>query len=78
MPIPRGTKAGTIQITYHCQICDERKPSDKFEIQLAGIKCIDCQIQPKRKEHIFDDGIEKKHRYQCDEWRDLSNFAKKF
>lgn len=46
MPIPRGTKAGTIQITYHCQICD------KFEIHLAGIKCIDCQIQPKRKEHL--------------------------
>lgn len=52
MPIPRGTKAGTILLTYHCQICDERKPSDKFEIHLAGIKCIDCQIQPKRKEHL--------------------------
>lgn len=45
-------------------------------MQLANIRCIDCQIQPGRKEHIFDVGIEKKHCYECDEWMELSNFAK--
>lgn len=78
MPIPRGTKAGTIQITYHCQICDKRKPSDQFEMQLANIRCMNCKAPPmvssKRIQHIFEDDVEKKYCCTCKEYKPISNY----
>ncbi len=78
MPIPRGTKAGTIELTYLCQICQEKKPVDEFDLPLLGVRCNECPAAPivssKRIEHIFDDEIEKKHCCKCKEYKDIERY----
>lgn len=78
MPIPRGTKAGTILPTYLCPICDTRKPADEYDPNLLGIKCNECRALPiisnKRIKHIFEDDIEKKHCCKCKEYKPIEKY----